>query len=92
MLPLTAKFTGRSSFAVLQEYIQPVLGPIAASLAVLALLVIFCGPPAGFVGCAWRGSLVFGAAIWFGIPHFRNLLAKPSPAAPPPAVPAPAIS
>jgi len=81
MLPLTAKFTRRSSFGVLKEYIQPVLGPIAASLAVLAVLVAFCGSPAGFIGVAWRGALVFGTAVFFGIPHFRNLLDKP-PAAP----------
>jgi O-antigen/teichoic acid export membrane protein len=95
MLPLTAKFTQRGTFSVLKEYIQPVLGPIAASLGVLALLVTLCGVPAGLGGCAWRGALVFGTAIYFGIPHFRSLLSKPpaAPAAiPPAAVPAPAIS
>jgi O-antigen/teichoic acid export membrane protein len=99
MLPLTAKFTGRSSFAVLKEYIQPILGPVAASLAVLALLVVLFGAPSGFIGCAWRGALVFGTVLYFGRPHFRSLLSKPAPApaaglpvTPLVAPPAPAIS
>jgi type IV secretory pathway VirB2 component (pilin) len=92
MLPLTAKFTHRTSLGVLGEYIRPVLGPIAASLAVLAVLVVGFGAPAGFGGCVLRGALVFGTAIYFGIPHFRNLLSKPPAATPAAAVPAPAIS
>jgi len=61
---------------------------------VLAVLVAFCGSPAGFGGVAWRGTLVFGTAIYFGMPHFRGLLNnKPgAQAAPAPAAAAPVIA
>jgi O-antigen/teichoic acid export membrane protein len=95
MLPLTAKFAKRSTGAVLKEYFVPVLGPIALSLAVLGALVALCGAPGGFAGCAWRGALVYGAAMFAGVPQFRTLLKKP--ASPPAAQtaapqPVPAIS
>jgi O-antigen/teichoic acid export membrane protein len=82
MLPLTAKFTKLSTGEVLREYFRPVIGPICGSLAVLAVLVLFCGIPAAFGGCIWRGALVYGTALFLGMPHFRNLLNKPPSALP----------
>jgi peptidoglycan biosynthesis protein MviN/MurJ (putative lipid II flippase) len=92
MLPLTARFAKRSVGAVLKEYFQPVMGPIAGSLAVLAALVALFGAPSGFLGCVWRGALVYGVALLLGMPHFRSLLNKPAAPAVPPPVAAPAAA
>jgi len=78
MLPTTARFSRRSSLAVLWEYFVPILGPVSAALGVLAVLYFFCGLPDGFFGVAWRGSLVFGTTLYFGMPHFRGLLTRKS--------------
>jgi len=84
MLPTTARFAKLSSLAVLREYFVPILGPISGALAVLAVLYFFCGSPAGFFGVFWRGSLVFGTTLYFGMPHFRGLLkGRTKPAAAP---------
>jgi O-antigen/teichoic acid export membrane protein len=88
MLPTTARFTKRSSLAVIREYFVPVLGPIAAALGVLAVLYVFFGLPSGFLGVFWRGGLVFGTTVYFGMPHFRGLLKnKTKPAAAPASAP-----
>jgi O-antigen/teichoic acid export membrane protein len=72
--------------------IRPILVPITASLVALGVLVAFCGTPTGLIGCAWRGAIVFGIALYFGMPHFRSILHKPIPAAEAaPAIPPAAI-
>ena len=81
MVPLTAKFAKCSYGHVLREFLLPVLVPIAGSVVVLAALLAIFQAPAGFIGCAWRGALVFGTALLIGGSHFRNLIQKtPAPA------------
>ena len=75
MLPLTARFAGIGFGALLREFFQPVLVPVAASLAVLGVLLIFFPLPAqsSLLDCAWRGLLVLATLAIAGAPCRRSL-------------------
>ena len=75
MLPLTAKFADISFATLLREFFQPVLLPVAASLAVLGALLILCPLPAQshLLDCAWRGLLVLATLAAVGAPCRRSL-------------------
>ena len=79
VLPLTAKFAGISFGGLLREFFRPVLMPVAAALAVLGGLLLFCPLPASshVLDCAWRGLLVLAALAAVGAP-FRSALKTPA--------------
>ncbi len=79
VLPLTAKYAGISFGGLLREFFQPVLLPVAASLAMLGALLIFCPLPAEshFLDCTWRGLLVL-ATLAAAVAPFRSALKTPA--------------
>ena len=75
VLPLTAKFAGISFGSLLREFFTPVLMPVAASLAMLGALLVFCPLPAQshFLDCTWRGFLVLATLVAASAPCRRSL-------------------
>ena len=85
MLPLTAKFAGIGSGALLREFFKPVLAPVLASLAVLGAVLILFPLPAqsSLLGCVWRGLLPLAALAAVAAPRHRSLKTPPAmPAVP----------
>lgn len=80
VLPLTAQFSGMSFGSLLRELFQPVLRPVAASLAVLGLLLVCFPLPAHahFLDCVWRGALVLLALAAAGAPATLRGLKTPA--------------
>jgi O-antigen/teichoic acid export membrane protein len=75
LVPLTAKFMQMNPFTLMIAIMKKGAIPVAAALAVLALLVwlLPMGAGEGFLGCVWRGGLVMAALAGLGLPVLKQM-------------------